>query len=202
MIDACWDDLVGVQSALRYTGASEHKVGGPKTRSAGVVEHAKPSRVRSMVPRSMRNLFWRSAALPEAKKAVEGIIAAGLGRAAPRRQTLLALPEDRPTPRARTSDSIPPPQAASARPNHEAPRSAATVRGDHLCAARARLGHADDHQYQTGGAELPPRGACDRDAVDADAAPRPPAKAVLNSLELCAAGDPARRFVVRSSKVV
>ena len=155
-----------------------------------------------MVPRSKRNLFWRSAALPEAKKAVEGIIAAGLGRAPPKRQSLLALPEDRPTPHALAVDSIPPSQAASSRPNHEAPRNAATVRGDRRCPLRVGVGHADDGIHQIGGAELPPRGACDRDAVDADAAPRPPAKAVLNSLELYAAGDPARRFVVRSSKVV
>ena len=155
-----------------------------------------------MVPRSSATFSLALPRSPEAKKAVEGIIAAGLGRAPPRRQTLLALPEDRPTPRARTLVSIHPPQAASARPNHETPRDAATVRSDRLCAARACVGHADDGLDQTGGAELPPRGACDRDAVDADAAPRPPAKAVLNSLGLRAAGDPARRFVVRSSKVV
>ena len=114
---------------------------------------------------------------------------------------MLALREDRPTPRARTNDSIPPSQAASARPNHETPRDATAVHNNRLCAARARLGHADDGLDQTGRAELPPRGACDRDAVDADAAPRPPAKAVLNSLKLYAAGDPGaplRRSSVES----
>ena len=111
-------------------------------------------------------------------------ITAGLGRAPPRRQTLLALLEDRPTRRALAVVSIPPSQAASARPKHETPRDAATVRSDRRRALRVGVGHADDHQHQAGGAELPPRGACDRDAVDADAAPRPPAKAVLNSLEL------------------
>ena len=128
--------------------------------------------------------------------------AAGLGRAPPRRQTLPALPEDRPTPRARTRGSIPPSQATDRLPNDETPRDAATVRSDRRGALGTRLGHADDGLDQTRGAELPPRGACDRDAVDADAAPRPPAKAVLNSLSCRAAGDPARRFVVRSSKVV
>ena len=133
---------------------------------------------------------------------MEGIIAAGLGRAPPKRQSLLALPEDRPTPRARTSNSIPPSQATDRLPNHETPRDTDTVRGDRRRPLRVGVGHADDGLDQIGGAELPSRGARDRDAVDADAAPRPPAKAVLNSLELRAAGDPARRFVVRSSKVV
>ena len=73
---------------------------------------------------------------------------------------------------------------------HEARRDATAVHNNRLCAARACVGHADDGLDQTGGAELPPRGACDRDAVDADAAPRPPAKAVLNSLSCRAAGDP------------
>ena len=115
---------------------------------------------------------------------------------------LLALLEDRPTPRARTLVSIHPPQAASSCPNHATRHDTFAVRSDHRCPLRVGLGHADEHLDQTGGAELPSRGACDRDAVDADAAPRPPAKAVLNSLGLRAAGDPARRFVVRSSKVV
>ena len=121
---------------------------------------------------------------------MEVIITAGLGRARPRRQPLLTLREDRPTLRARAVVSIPLSQAASARPNHETLRNAATVPNNRLCAARACVGHADDGLDQTGGAELPPRGACDRDAVDADAAPRPPAKAVLNSLSCRAAGDP------------
>ena len=134
---------------------------------------------------------------------MEVIITAGLGRARPRRQPMLTLPEDRPTPRARTRDSIPPPQAASSRPNHATRHDTFAVRSDRRCPLRVGVGHADDGLHQTGGAELPPRGACDRDAVDADAAPRPPAKAVLNSRELYAAGDhPARRFVARPSKVV
>ena len=72
-----------------------------------------------------------------------------------------------------------PSQATSARPNHETRRDAFTVRSDRRRALRVSVGHADEHLDQTGGAELPPRGARDRDAVDADAAPRPPAKAVL-----------------------
>ena len=155
-----------------------------------------------MVPRCKRNAFGALPRSPEANKPMEVIITAGLGRARPRRQLLLTLREDRPTLRARAVVSIPPPQATSARPNHETPCDTATVRGDRRRQVGARLGHADDGIHQIGGAELPPRGACDRDAVDADAAPRPPAKAVLNSLELRAAGDPARRFVVRPSKVV
>ena len=80
---------------------------------------------------------------------MEGIIAAGLGRARPRRQPLLALVEDRPIPRARMSDSIPPPQATSARPNHAARHNAATVRSDRRGALGTRLGHADDDQHKT-----------------------------------------------------
>jgi len=155
-----------------------------------------------MVPRCSAAVNIALPRSPEAKKAVEGIIAAGLGRARPRRAPLLALPEDRPTPRARAVVSIPPSQAASARPNHEGHRDTDTVRSDRRRQVGARVGHADDGLDQTGGAELPPRGACDRDAVDADAAPRPPAKAVLNSLELSPREIPGRRFVVRSSKVV
>ena len=99
-----------------------------------------------------------------------------------------------------TSDSIPPSQATDSCPNHEA-HNAATVRGDRRGALGTRLGHADDGLDQTRGAELPPRGACDRDAVDADAAPRPPAKAVLNSPGAVAAGHPTaplRRSFVES----
>ena len=104
-------------------------------------------------------------------------------------------------PRGSEGSQISPSQAASARPNHETPRDATAVHNNRLCAARACVGHADEHLHQIGGAELPPRGACDRDAVDADAAPRPPAKAVLNSLELPRdrrPGAPLRRSFVES----
>ena len=97
---------------------------------------------------------------------MEVIITAGLGRARPRRQPLLNLRENRLTLRARAVVSIPPSQAASARPNHETHRNAATVRGDRRCPLRVGVGHDDDGPNQNGGAELPPRGACDRDAVD------------------------------------
>ena len=102
-----------------------------------------------MVPRSSATFSLALPRSPEAKKAVEGIIAAGLGRAPPKRQSLLALPEDRPTPRALAVDSIPPSQAASARPNHEAHRDTDTVRSDRRGALRVGVGHADDHQHKT-----------------------------------------------------
>ena len=137
-----------------------------------------------MVPRCNATAFGALPRSPEANKPMEVIITAGLGRARPRRQLLLTLREDRPTLRARAVVSIPPPQATSARPNHAARHNAATVRSDRRCPLRVGVGHADDGIHKIGGAELSPRGACDRDAVDADAAPRPPAKAVLNSLEL------------------
>ena len=50
-----------------------------------------------------------------------------------------------PHPRARTRDSIPPSQAASALPSHEARRDTDTVRGDRRRAVGARVGHADEH---------------------------------------------------------
>ena len=64
-----------------------------------------------MVPRCSATAFGALPRASEANKGMEGIITAGLGRARPRRATLLALVEDRPHPRARAVVSIPPSQA-------------------------------------------------------------------------------------------
>ncbi len=177
-------------------------IGAPKTHSAGADKHR-------------RCLRGSNSGVAAANPACEQLTAlsgdtahgrikccrrgAGAGRGDRRYRPSRGPPEDRPTLRTWAVVSIPPSQAASAGPNHEARCDAFTVRSDRRRQVGARVGHADDGLDQTGGAELPPRGARDRDAADAVAAPRPPAKTVLNSPRSCRGGRPrcALRSLVR-----